>query len=633
MKEFLRAAAILGALCSTVAAQDTDLGHRIYSANAPSVLLLYVQSNGEYVAQGTGFLIEGSKIVTNAHVANAGKVFVELGPARIPTTLDKIDPVNDLAILSVAVDMTPKPLLFADKKPSPGDLIFAITNPEGLERTISQGVVSANREVAGRRLLQISTPISHGSSGGPIFNRDGRVIGVAVGMFADGQNLNFAVPIDLLADLLARGSGNTPDVGSLVEQVSSLQTEQAGEKYSQDPDSGYQKKQTEIESLLNKGVAVAGNNPEALLKIAKVAESTDTDIALSTAQRAVDAQPSAESYLLLADILNSKYTWTQGDERDGLMKQAEKAARSSLKLAKASTPEMYYRLGNILEDEGQYQESESVLRNVLLRSDKSSDLYFQAVRNMVLCASGLNHPDEEKRWFSELQTSNQATPWDWHAHAQRLYAADEYKNAGDAYLQAGTQIKRDLCMAGSMYDLSSEPDSALAAYRKCIDGLTGTTGQETLLAQAHASIASTLNDRGVYTEALSHAKEATVLDPSYAFAFATEADALNNLQRFDEAINASKEALRLSDGKYAWMHFTLGTSYFHTENWQLAEKSFEKAADLNPKDDAAPFNVALCYGRLGYYTDAAHWYEEVLRRNPNRTDSAELRQRIQTLLH
>src|SRR5581483_6747209 len=143
MKRIFLLTHVLFWIVSTGAAQESDLGRHIYSENAPSVLLLYVQSNGEYVAQGSGFLISGSRIVTNAHVANGGKVFVDLGPARIPTSVQKIDLVNDLAILSVDVEMTPRPLSLSDKRPSPGDSIFAITNPEGLERSISQGIVSA----------------------------------------------------------------------------------------------------------------------------------------------------------------------------------------------------------------------------------------------------------------------------------------------------------------------------------------------------------------------------------------------------------------------------------------------------------------------------------------------------------
>jgi S1-C subfamily serine protease len=151
MKRLLIFAVTLSLVHPSVVAQDAEIGRRIYSTNAPSVLLLYVQSaNGQYVAQGSGFLIEGSRIVTNAHVANAGKVFVELGPARVPTKLVRMDSKNDLAVLSVEIEMTVKPLTLATTRPAPGDLVFAITNPEGLERTISQGVISANRELEGK---------------------------------------------------------------------------------------------------------------------------------------------------------------------------------------------------------------------------------------------------------------------------------------------------------------------------------------------------------------------------------------------------------------------------------------------------------------------------------------------------
>jgi tetratricopeptide (TPR) repeat protein len=634
MKSLLLLTAIVGWAFYAAAAQDSGVGRRIYSENAPSVLLLYVRSlGGNYIAQGSGFLIGGSRIVTNAHVANGGRVYVELGAARIPTKLEKMDSLNDLAILSVEAEMTTKPLQLAEKWPSPGEIIFAITNPEGLERTITQGVVSANRELDGRKLLQISTPISHGSSGGPIFNSDGMVVGIAVGTLADGQNLNFAIPVELLRDLVKRAPSSPSDLESILGQITTLQVQQAQEKYSTSPDSGYQRKQGELETLLNRGSSVAGNNPDALLKIAKIAAGISTDIAVAAARRAADLRPSPDSYLLLANVLNAKYTWLQGEERQGLMKEGEKAARLAIKTARSPTAEMYFRLGDTLEDESQYVEAESVLRNVLnlAQSDAASDLYFQAVRDMVLCADGLHQPGDEKRWFGELEKRGQAGAYDWHSHAARLVAAAEYKDAGDAYSRAATTIKGDWCSAGIMYDAVSDADSSLSADRKCIEALTGTSGSEVQLAGAHQSLASTLNDRGVYSEALSHAKEATTLDPSNAWAFSTEADALNYLQRFNEAINASKEAIRLSDGKFSSMHFTLGTSYFKTENWELARQSFQKAAELNPKDDAAAYNVAVCYARLGYYNDAAHWYEEALRRNPSRDDKDELRHRIEIL--
>jgi tetratricopeptide (TPR) repeat protein len=315
------------------------------------------------------------------------------------------------------------------------------------------------------------------------------------------------------------------------------------------------------------------------------------------------------------------------------MSRAETAARTAIKSTRAPTPEMRVRLGVILKDEAQYVESETILRAVLplTRAAKNEDLYFLAVRALIECADGLKRPDQEKSWFSELVKNNGATAWDWDSHAARLHAANDFKGAGDAYSRAAGLIKIDWCLAGTSYEVAGDIDAALQAERQCIEKLTGTTGYEKTLAWAHYSLSSLLNERGVYPEALSHAKEATVLDPSNAWAFSALADSLFSLRRFNESASASKEAIRLSDGKYAVMHFRLAASYFETENWQLAAQSFKKAAELEPTDDASAYNVALCYTRLDYYADAVQWYEEVLRRNPNRNDKEELKHRIQIL--
>lgn len=79
------------------------------------------------------------------------------------------------------------------------------------------------------------------------------------------------------------------------------------------------------------------------------------------------------------------------------------------------------------------------------------------------------------------------------------------------------------------------------------------------------------------------------------------------------------------------MYFRLGTAYFETENWEFARQSFERAAELAPKDPASAYNVALCLQHLGLYIDAANWYEEVLRRDPDRTNKDELLNKIRVL--
>ena len=85
-----------------------------------------------------------------------------------------------------------------------GDRIATISSPKGLSNTVSDGLVSAIRDDEGQRLIQISAPISTGSSGGPVFDASGRVVGIATLQMAEGQNLNFATPVDSLRDILTR---------------------------------------------------------------------------------------------------------------------------------------------------------------------------------------------------------------------------------------------------------------------------------------------------------------------------------------------------------------------------------------------------------------------------------------------
>jgi S1-C subfamily serine protease len=77
-------------------------------------------------------------------------------------------------------------------------------NPEGMMGTFSEGIVSALRDSKGSHLIQITAPISHGSSGGPVFNVYGQVIGISKSIWASGQNLNFAVPASEIDVLLKR---------------------------------------------------------------------------------------------------------------------------------------------------------------------------------------------------------------------------------------------------------------------------------------------------------------------------------------------------------------------------------------------------------------------------------------------
>ena len=84
------------------------------------------------------------------------------------------------------------------KRSSP---VVAIGSPAGLKNTVSIGNISAFFDQNGKNWIQFTAPISHGSSGGALFNDKGEVVGVTSSSITDGQNLNFAIPIETVAEL------------------------------------------------------------------------------------------------------------------------------------------------------------------------------------------------------------------------------------------------------------------------------------------------------------------------------------------------------------------------------------------------------------------------------------------------
>ncbi|HKV42658.1 MAG TPA: serine protease [Blastocatellia bacterium] len=115
-----------------------------------------------------------------------------------------LDPARDLALVKLK-GAKGQPLPFASAGSlAVGDEVYAVGNPKGLEGTFSQGIVSSIRHDKQIDLIQITAPISHGSSGGPVLDDHGRVIGVAVGSLVEGQALNFCIPSSYLEPMIAK---------------------------------------------------------------------------------------------------------------------------------------------------------------------------------------------------------------------------------------------------------------------------------------------------------------------------------------------------------------------------------------------------------------------------------------------
>lgn len=179
----------------------------IAQAATPSVVLIKLP-NGV----GSGFVVSNDgKIVTNLHVirgARQASVVTSDGREFSDIEVLATDAAHDLAVLRIGAQGLQALLLGDSAVTKPGEHVVVIGHPLGLGNTVSDGLVSAVRELsANSSLLQISAPISPGSSGGPLFNDKGEVIGISTLVIAEGQNLNFAVPINTLKPLLRINQG------------------------------------------------------------------------------------------------------------------------------------------------------------------------------------------------------------------------------------------------------------------------------------------------------------------------------------------------------------------------------------------------------------------------------------------
>jgi serine protease Do len=192
--------------CHTVSAQESlpELIKRIESS-VVTVTSYYPSSKRARV--GSGFFIEAQQIISNWHVVSgANRIEVRTHDGRVLDVkrVTGYNGTSDVVMLTISKpEPAVPPLSVVRTLPEQGERVLVIGSPLGhLEGTVSDGIVSAIRTVHGvGELIQITAPVSRGSSGSPVLNMQGGVIGMATLMDVRGQNLNFAVSGNMIEKL------------------------------------------------------------------------------------------------------------------------------------------------------------------------------------------------------------------------------------------------------------------------------------------------------------------------------------------------------------------------------------------------------------------------------------------------
>ncbi len=183
---------------------------QLFEKASPAVVYLTVRDKDfKPIGLGSGFFVAASGlIVTNYHVikgAEFATARLSNGSTLFVDGVVATDPAGDLALLKVSGGGFPVLRIAKAGLPKVGATVYAIGNPRGLENTFSSGMVSGHRKIKdGVAAIQVTAPISPGSSGGPLLNAGGEVIGVTTAYITTGQNLNFAVPVSGVSALIRK---------------------------------------------------------------------------------------------------------------------------------------------------------------------------------------------------------------------------------------------------------------------------------------------------------------------------------------------------------------------------------------------------------------------------------------------
>ena len=418
VSKILKISALTLALAMCVFAQD-ELPELVKRIKPSSVAIETFDAKGNSLSRGSGFFIAPDRIITNRHVIERStRVEIHLldGKKFVVKGVIAVDGEGDLAMLQVDVPRALAiPLPIVRTVPQEGESIVVVGNPFGLEGSVSNGIVSAVREISGYgKIIQITAPISPGSSGSPVVNMYGQVIGIASLQAAEGQSLNFAIPSERILQL----------------KVSDLQTISSLTADTQ------KNKRSAAERYYSQGVAQISRD--------------DYTRAVQFFERATELDP------------NYAEAWYQAGFCYGVLNRhqdALKASRNAAKLRPEWT-EAYVNIGASSYALGQFKDAVDAYRTAL-RIEDGSDIQY----SLGLSLSKLNRTDEEILAYRRAIALKPD-----HANAlERLGAAyfkmKRYAEAAQTYDQLKTykpDAKTYNALGESYFELNKSEDSLQA---------------------------------------------------------------------------------------------------------------------------------------------------------------------------
>jgi tetratricopeptide (TPR) repeat protein len=433
---------LLFLLVVPVSAQD-NLPELVRRIKPSAVAIETFDVRGEKISRGSGFFIGHDRIVTNKHViegAFRAEVHTSNGAMFPVKGVLAIDAEGDIALLKVEVPANvARPLSLDRTSPQEGESVVVIGNPFGLEGSVTNGIVSAVRDIPTfGRIIQITAPISPGSSGSPVVNMQGQVIGVATLQVTGGQSINFAIPSERISQLQIAAPFALADLVAATgrnKRAKAVQFFRDGLSFLSKDDCEkalpYFEKAVESDGNYVEAWAQAGFCNE---KLGRHAE------AIEASKKAVNLRPSAESYfnIGLASYYLKQY------------REATDAYRQAIRLDPYNAADAYYALGLVYRDWGKADdEIQAYKQAIKLKPDYTSA--YERLGSRYIKSRKFNEAVEVFKQLASLRPGDATTP----------------NNLGEAYLELG---RKDEAISAFRHAIQLKPDFGRAYYNlgKCL---------------------------------------------------------------------------------------------------------------------------------------------------------------------
>jgi len=525
----------------TALAQEklTDIVKKIEPS---TVVIMTYDIGGKLIGKGSGFFISQSgDIITNRHVltgVHRAEVKTAKGKVHPITMIVGEDKESDIIRASVNISLeSVRPLSVSISTPEVGERVAVIGSPLGLERTVSDGIVSAIREIpAFWKIYQISAPISAGSSGSPVVNMKGEVIGVATFQFVEGQNLNFAIPGERITKLNTE-RGKTLDqwkMGKTDEWLASAE-----------------------------GLYYVGLN---------FLWADDYENALPYFEKAIQKDPGYTVAYFYIGYCNGEL---------GCLTEAIEAYKQAIRL-KPDYEKAHVNLGAAYDNLGRHMEAIEAYHQAI----RLKPAFAEAHYNLGVGYAVLGRHTEAIEAFKQ---AIRLKPDDEEAHHNLgvVYSnLGRHTEAIEAFKQA-IRLKPDDEEAhhslGVVYGKLERLTEAIEAFKQAIR-------LKPTYAEAHNDLGVAYGKLERLTEAIEAYKQAIFIQPDLAVPYCNMGRTYQDLKRYREAIDAYKQAIRIKPD-FMDAHYNLGVAYLNVRDKSSALDQYKILKDLDKDSANELFNL------------------------------------------